>query len=163
VVFDVPPGYFRAVDARIVRGREFTAADTVPTLAATPAIVAESLAVALFRSGDPIGRRLRRISPYGERPTELEVVGVVRTMRESPFLENEPDLPPIFVPFRRVNVASCGRLVHRPDEIADSHDRAGRTARSDRDGRRTAGGASAAVGPDPDPRAGGPSLSRIAA
>jgi len=99
VVFDVPPGYFRAVEAPIVRGREFVASDT--TLSVTPVVIAESLAVALFRSSDPIGRRLFRVSPYDERPAEVEVVGVVRMEHETNTLDYESDLAPVFVPFRR--------------------------------------------------------------
>ena len=98
VVYDVPPGYFRAVDAPIVRGREFVASDT--TLEITPAIIAESLAVALFKSADPIGQRIIRTSPNDDRRAELEVVGVVRVSPETNFLESEPDYPPVFVPFR---------------------------------------------------------------
>lgn len=109
-VFDVPPGYFRTVEAPIVRGREFVASDT--TLAVTPLVIAESLAVALFKSSDPIGRRLLRVSRYdgrpaNERPAELEVVGVVRMERETNTLEYESDLPPVFVPFRQRREGYC--------------------------------------------------------
>ena len=107
VTFDVPPGYFRMVDAPIIRGREFVASDTaLPPSAATPLILSESLAVELFRSRDPIGGRLIGASPYtarrdGDRPNEYEVVGVVRMARETNSLEYPPELPPVFVPFRR--------------------------------------------------------------
>lgn len=104
-VFEVPPGYFAAVDAPIIRGREFVASDT--TLAMTPAIIAESLAVELFKSRDPIGQRLRQTSPYDQRPIEMEVVGVVRVTRETLFLEQEPDYPPLFTPFRRRPGGDC--------------------------------------------------------
>jgi predicted permease len=106
-VFEVPPGYFAAVDAPIVRGRAFVAGDT--TAPVTPVIIAESLAVALFGSRDPIGQRLLRTSPYEARPAEMEVVGVVRATRETLFLEQEPDYPPVFVPFRRRPEGLCQR------------------------------------------------------
>ena len=107
-VFDVPPGYFQAVDIDIVRGREFVAADT--TLAVTPVIINQQLATDLFRSGDPIGKRLVRASRYNERPAELEVVGVVRMDRETNSLDYPSDEPPVFVPFRRRHE---GRLLIR--------------------------------------------------
>lgn len=105
--FAVPPGYFRAVDAPIIRGREFVAFDTaLPPTAATPLILSESLAVQLFKSRDPIGARLFGVSPSierraGERPNEYEVVGVVRMASETNSLEYPSELPPVFVPYRR--------------------------------------------------------------
>jgi predicted permease len=101
--YDVPPGYFRTVEAPIVRGRDFVASDTA--LAVTPVIINEQLATLLFRSSDPIGRRLARVSLDGrqrdDRPTELEVVGVVRMEYETNSLGYPSDLPPMFVPHRR--------------------------------------------------------------
>jgi len=107
VVLDVSPGYFAAVDAPLVRGREFVASDTNPTLTTIPAIISESLAVALFRSRDPIGQRILRRWTNDEKPAELEVVGVVRVNRETLFLQQEPDYPPVFVPFRRRAEGVC--------------------------------------------------------
>jgi predicted permease len=107
VVFDVPPGYFAALDVPIIRGREFVASDTGLTLTTIPAVISESLAVELFRSRDPIGQRLLQTSPYDERPVEMEVVGVVRVTRETFFLEQEPDYPPVFVPFRQRPKGLC--------------------------------------------------------
>ncbi|HUQ84295.1 MAG TPA: ABC transporter permease, partial [Gemmatimonadaceae bacterium] len=93
----IPPGYFRAVETSLVRGREFVASDS--TLPVTPVIIAESLAVALFRTEDPIGRRLVRSARYDEQRSELEVIGVVRMDRETHSLEYPSDYPPIFLPF----------------------------------------------------------------
>ena len=101
--YDVPPGYFRTVEARIVRGREFVASDSA--LGMTPVIINEQLATSLFGSSDPIGRRIARVSLDGrqrdDRATELEVIGVVRMEQETNSLGYPSDLPPMFVPHRR--------------------------------------------------------------
>jgi predicted permease len=104
-LFDVPPEFFSAVDIPIVRGRDFVAADT--TLPATPVIIAESLAVAMFRSRDPIGQRLRTEPSEGGKPREMEVIGVVRVRRETSFWEFEPDYPPVFVPLENRSTTAC--------------------------------------------------------
>ena len=95
---NVPADYFRTVEAPLIRGREFVASDTA--LAVTPVIIAESLAVSLFKTGDPIGRRILRASQYDERRSEMEVVGVVRMDRETNSLEYPSDYLPIFLPLR---------------------------------------------------------------
>jgi hypothetical protein len=108
IAYDVPPGYFRVVGVPIVRGREFLPSDTVASPAVTPVVIAESLATVLFkRMRDPIGQRLRAVSPYDQSQSELEVVGVVRMDRNTHTLESPPDNPPIFVPYRRQTTAFC--------------------------------------------------------
>jgi predicted permease len=114
VAYDVPAGYFRMVDAAIVRGREFVSSDTIAS-STVPLILSESLATALFASGDPIGQRLRRIVPeeaagVDSRPREFEVVGLVRMVRDSNSLGYPSDLPPVFVPYKRERE---GRIVMR--------------------------------------------------
>jgi predicted permease len=111
--FDVPPGYFRTVEAPLVRGREFMPSDTA--VAVTPVIINEQLATSLFQSGDPIGRRITRMAignaSRDERLTELEVVGVVRMEAETNSLNYPSELPPMFVPYRRQ--PNDGRLLIR--------------------------------------------------
>jgi putative ABC transport system permease protein len=114
VTYDVPAGYFRMVEAPIVRGREFVSSDTIMSTA-VPLILSESLATALFNSTDPIGQRLRRIVPEDAagvdmRPKDFEVVGLVRMVRDSNSLEYPSELPPAFVPYRRERE---GRVVIR--------------------------------------------------
>jgi predicted permease len=104
-LFDVPPDFFGAVDVPIVRGRDFAAADTA--LPVTPVIMAESLAVAMFKTRDPIGQRLRTPAPAGGKPWEVEVVGVARVRRETSFWEFEPDYPPVFVPLGGRAAGGC--------------------------------------------------------
>jgi len=118
--YDVPPGYFRTVEAPIIRGREFVASDTA--LSVTPVIVNEQLATSLFRSSDPIGRRITRVAlDNGSRdqpPGELEVIGVVRMETETNSLGYPSDLPPMFVPYQRR--PADGRLLIRTVGPAES-------------------------------------------
>ena len=114
VAYNVPAGYFRMVEAPIVRGREFVSSDTIAS-STVPLILSQSLATALFRSTDPIGQRLKRIVPedaavVDTRPREFEVVGLVRMAHDSNSLEYPSDLPPVFVPYKRERE---GRVVIR--------------------------------------------------
>jgi len=118
--YDVPPGYFRTVEAPIVRGREFVASDTA--LSVTPVIINEQLAASLFGSSDPIGRRLTRaflLNGLRDQPRrELEVVGVVRMETETNSLGYPSDFPPMFVPYERR--PADGRLLIRTAGPAES-------------------------------------------
>jgi predicted permease len=72
----VSPGYFGAMGMRLIRGRDFTAADN----ASGPGVAIVSLTVARFLSGseDAIGRRVSLSDP-GDW---LTVVGVVEDVRQ---------------------------------------------------------------------------------
>jgi predicted permease len=74
----VTPGYFHTAGIRLLRGREFTAADA--TGAPRVAIINESLARQLFPGVDPLGQRLRDGDPH-DHPTDMTVVGVVADVR----------------------------------------------------------------------------------
>jgi predicted permease len=120
VAYNVPAGYFRMIEAPIVRGREFVSSDTIAS-SAVPLILSESLATALFKSSDPIGRRLRRLVPddvasVDARPGDFEVVGIVRMVRDSNSLNYPDDLPPVFVPYRRERE---GRIMIRTTAAAE--------------------------------------------
>jgi ABC-type antimicrobial peptide transport system permease subunit len=104
VVLDVPPNYFRAVDATVLRGREFVPNDTSATV--IPVVVAESLAIQLFKSVDPIGKRIRRRVSADERSPEMEIVGVVRMNRDDRFLQFDYDYPVLFVPYVQRHIAT---------------------------------------------------------
>jgi hypothetical protein len=71
--------FFRAVGARVVRGRVFTDRDT----AASPlvAVVDQSLAQRYWRGEDPIGRRFKRQDARRAGDEWLTVIGVVEDMR----------------------------------------------------------------------------------
>jgi predicted permease len=71
-VVSVSAGYFSAMGTRLVRGRDFSDADTQDGLAV--AIVDERLAARFWPNEDPIGKGIQRGRPY-------TVVGVVRPVR----------------------------------------------------------------------------------
>ena len=76
----VTPGYFRAMDIRVLRGRPFTDADDENARLAV--IVSQRLANRLWPGIDPIGKRLHiGQAPKGAEPRWLSVVGVVEDAR----------------------------------------------------------------------------------
>jgi hypothetical protein len=73
----VTPGYFSLLDIPIVRGRNFTdaeSADAQRQSGTRPVIISETAARTFFGDGDPLGRTLLRDNLTDE--TALEVVGV---------------------------------------------------------------------------------------
>jgi predicted permease len=69
----VTPGYFRAVDIRLLRGHDFSWSDARPSLIAT-----QSAAATFWPGEDPIGKRVA----FGSRDTVgLEVVGIAADSR----------------------------------------------------------------------------------
>jgi len=74
----IHPNYFSTIEAPIVRGRPFTAADRQGTR--DVAIVSEEVASRLWSGQDPIGKRLKMGSVEGSGRW-LEVVGIAATTR----------------------------------------------------------------------------------
>jgi putative ABC transport system permease protein len=75
----ITPNFFRTMGIPIVRGRDFTAADTPTT---TPvAIVSEALVRQAYPNEDPIGKRLHVAIGGVERPDGAEIIGVVGDIR----------------------------------------------------------------------------------
>jgi predicted permease len=72
-------GHFALHDVPVVRGREFTADDEVPTSNAL--IIGTDLARSFWGSADPIGRRLVHANGPVADSTSLVVVGVVDEVR----------------------------------------------------------------------------------
>ena len=73
---EVPPGYFKGMDQRIVRGREFIESDSLATV--SPIVIGSDFAVRVFGTENPIGKRLVTLNWSGRRAMgEVEVVGVV--------------------------------------------------------------------------------------
>jgi putative ABC transport system permease protein len=90
----VTPGYFRAMDIRLLRGRLFDERDRAAAPLAM--IVSEAMAARVWPGQNPLGKRLRA---YGAEPDRWQtVVGVVETARY-----REIDLPrfDIYVPLRQ--------------------------------------------------------------
>jgi hypothetical protein len=85
----VSPGYFATMRIPILRGRDFTAADSRES---TPvAIVTEAMALRFWPHGDPLGARLR----VGDEPFRT-VVGVVGSVRQKAL--HEPPEPEMYWP-----------------------------------------------------------------
>jgi putative ABC transport system permease protein len=88
------PGYFRALGAHLVAGREFSASDN--DNAAQVVVVSETLARRFFPQGGAVGRRLRLINP--DYPADWRtIVGVVRDVRYQG-LDDGPR-PIVYTPF----------------------------------------------------------------
>ncbi len=95
-VADVSPGYFSTLRIPLVRGREFTTADTVDS--APVAIVNQALADRYWPGRNAVGKRLR---VYGKW---TRIVGEVRTTDYSQL--NEPPEPFLYLPLYQFYTSS---------------------------------------------------------
>lgn len=87
----VTPGYFRAMDIRVLRGRPFTDADDDNARLAV--IISQRLAARLWPESDPVGKRLHiGQAPEGAKPRWLTVVGVVEDARYREITDARYDL-----------------------------------------------------------------------
>ncbi|CAA9222793.1 MAG: Acidobacterial duplicated orphan permease (function unknown) [uncultured Chthoniobacterales bacterium] len=75
-VTTVTPGFLQACSIAVLRGRDFSAADT--QAAPRVALIDERAARTWFPHQDPIGRQIRKFEKLGDEPQWLTVVGVVR-------------------------------------------------------------------------------------
>jgi len=88
------PQYFRTLGARVVAGREFSAADSA--LAPHVVVVSETLARRFFPDSTAVGRRLRLVNP--EYPNDWRtIVGVIRDIRYQGL--NDGPRPVVYTPF----------------------------------------------------------------
>jgi putative ABC transport system permease protein len=75
----VTPNFFKTMGIPLVRGRDFTAADSPST---TPvAIVSEALVRQVYPNEDPIGKRVHVAIGGVQRPDGAEIIGVVGDIR----------------------------------------------------------------------------------
>jgi putative ABC transport system permease protein len=72
----ITPGYFQTAHVPLLRGRDFTVADTKD--APRVALIDEDGARAWFPNDDPIGHQLRYLDKAGEPPKWSTIVGIVR-------------------------------------------------------------------------------------
>ena len=72
----VTPGFLQTVRIQLVRGRDFTIADSKD--APRVALIDEAGARAWFPNQDPIGRQLRTLDKPGEPPKWATIIGVVK-------------------------------------------------------------------------------------
>lgn len=75
----ITSSYFETIEARIVRGRDFSRADDSD--APGVAIVNEAFVRTFFGDADPLGERLDYGDFWGARPPDYEIVGVVADIR----------------------------------------------------------------------------------
>jgi putative ABC transport system permease protein len=75
----VMPGYFRAVGAKLLRGREILESDALG--APGVVVINEAFAKLHFPNEDPIGRRILRSSWWKGMPDSYEIVGLVADER----------------------------------------------------------------------------------
>jgi putative ABC transport system permease protein len=93
-VLRVAPGYFQTMGIPLLRGRDFASSEGEERGGVT--IINETLAKRLWKSQDPLGRRIR----FHEEKVGTEIIGVVktgkyRTLGEDPIpVAYLPQLPP---------------------------------------------------------------------
>ena len=93
----VTPGYFDAIGARLLRGRDFTQAEAENKETPRVAIIDEEMAKKLFPNADAVGQHIRYTqAPRDGSPNDFEVVGVVSRHRHD--VQNETLIRRIFVP-----------------------------------------------------------------
>ncbi len=95
----VTPGYFDTLGVPLLRGRDFTAAETHDPGRPHVAIIDESLARQLFLDRDALGQCLRESGsqpPAGDAPAEFEIVGICSAHRHELLGDAQPAL---YVPF----------------------------------------------------------------
>jgi predicted permease len=115
----ITPGYFETVGVRVLRGRDFTAAEAENKETPRVVIIDEQMAKKIFPDQDPIGQRVRyTLPPADGTPNELEVVGLVSDHRHEVMGSNIPRR--VFVPlaqaysgavFLHVRTANADRRV----------------------------------------------------
>jgi putative ABC transport system permease protein len=90
----VTPGFFTTLESPIQRGRAFTTSDREGS--PRVAIVNKAFADKFYKSGDPIGRRIRLGGSKSTQPW-VTIVGIVGNMFTGD--QDEPMAPAIFQPF----------------------------------------------------------------
>ena len=88
---EITPTYFATIGAQMIRGRAFTEDDG---LKMHVAIVNQAMARKFFAGEDPIGKRIQYTGGTG--PT-LEIVGIVRDIKEGPL--DDLTRPAFYIPF----------------------------------------------------------------
>jgi predicted permease len=115
--------YFSSLGLRMIRGREFTAAEEASDSAPRVAIVDEAMAKALFPGEDPIGQMIRVAQEPGDpesaRGEPMQIVGIAPGLRTE-LLEPAPQSH-VYVPFGRNYRAGRFLIVRaaaRGDDVA---------------------------------------------
>jgi putative ABC transport system permease protein len=103
----VTPGFFRTLGVRLLRGRDFTDADTATSTKV--AIVNAALARQFFGDADPLGRVLEVDTPFGGSAGRRTIVGVADDARMVSL--GDEGLPYVYVPLTQQYHARVSLLV----------------------------------------------------
>jgi len=104
--YQVTPGYLRALQIRLVRGRLITEQDTATS---TPvALINETMARRFFPDEDPIGKRLDISGPTYMR----EIVGIVSDVKQESL--RTPTPPQVYEPFLQKPSRTLHLLLRAP-------------------------------------------------
>ena len=106
----VTAGYFDTFQAKVLRGREFTPADT--SASQPVAIVNESFARIHFPGVDPIGHQMKRIRPATQEPW-LTIVGLVPDLLMEGIGNNNASPVGYYIPIAQSDVANGVRIAVR--------------------------------------------------
>jgi len=106
----VTAGYFDTFQATVLRGREFTPADTAANQAV--AIVNESFARTHFPGVDPVGHQMKRIRPATHEPW-MTIVGVVPDLLMEGIGNNNASPIGYYIPIAQSDVANGVRVAVR--------------------------------------------------
>ncbi|MEY2490702.1 MAG: hypothetical protein QOC70_2644 [Verrucomicrobiota bacterium] len=91
----ITPGYLQTARIPLLRGRDFTLADSKD--APRVALIDEDGAKAWFPNQDPVGRQLRALDKPGEPPKWATIVGIVRPVVYDQLSHRRP-MPAIYFP-----------------------------------------------------------------
>jgi putative ABC transport system permease protein len=111
----ITSSYFETIEARIVRGRDFSSADDSD--APGVAIVNEAFVRAFFGDADPLGERLDYGDFWGARPDDYQIVGVVSDIRFGD-VTSEPQ-PAVYFPHAQQPVREMAIVVRTPGDPMD--------------------------------------------
>jgi putative ABC transport system permease protein len=104
----IGPGYFSTMGIPLVRGREFTDADTLDTQLGV--LVSEKTVKHYWPNQDPIGKRLKLGGTAGDSPWHT-VIGVVKDVRQNDFIA-EPKMQMYFT-YKQVKNLVANALIVR--------------------------------------------------
>jgi putative ABC transport system permease protein len=124
---EVTPGYFRAIGLPLVRGRDFTSADT--DMSPSVVVINEALGRAFFDGVDPIGHRISYTKP-GQRAAWRTVIGVVADERQDSL--SAPVMPEVYDSHLQAAVSEMRLVVRtRTDGVGIAADLRGVVSRLD--------------------------------
>jgi putative ABC transport system permease protein len=93
----ITPGYFDALGVRMLRGRDFTKAETEHKDTPRVGIIDDEMAKKLFPNADALGQHIRYTQPPRDgSPNDVEIVGIVAAHRHD--VQNETINRRLFVP-----------------------------------------------------------------